>query len=278
LLATVLLLSLRLAGTFVVTPILVPASVPLLVRVLLVLGLAAALTLGLPSTASAPADQMTAAGVGALFQAGCSELTLGATLGLGILLAFAAVSLAGQLIGLGIGFGIGQVIDPTSNANMPVVTSTFNQVAVLVFFLVNGHHALLRGLAYSLERFPLGRPWPLEAAFVPVLGQIVGLFTLGFALAAPVVFCLLLVELALGVVARNLPQVNMLAIGIPVKVIAGLIALAFWSAGMGDVMTRVYASIYRTWDAIFLAEAQAALPELAALIDAGGLAIQGRGA
>jgi flagellar biosynthetic protein FliR len=248
--ATVLLLSVRLGGTLVATPLLAPGSVPLQIRVLLVFGLAAALSPALQPLASAR-GALASAGTGALIQAGLGELALGATLGLGIVLAFASVTFAGQLLGIQIGFGLGQVIDPSSNLSTPVLASAFNQAAVLIFFLVNGHHALLRGLAFSLERFPVGRPWPVEAGFAPLLAQVSGLFTLGFALASPVVFSLLLVEFALGVVARNLPQINMLVIGIPLKVVAGLLALALWSTGMGDVLIRVYAGIFRTWDAIF---------------------------
>lgn len=251
----VLLLSLRIGATLAATPILSPASVPIQVRVLIVLGLSAALTPPLPPVAAAQGAQAIAS-TGALLQAGLTELALGATLGLGILLAFSAVSLAGELIGVQIGFGLGQVIDPASSAEVPVLASALNQAAVLVFFLVDGHHALLRGLAFGLERFPIGQPWPLEAGVAPLLGQVTGIFTLGFALAAPIVFTLLLVEFALGVVARNLPQMNMLVIGIPIKVVAGLLALALWSStGMSGALGRVYASIYRTWDAIFVAEA-----------------------
>jgi len=134
---------------------------------------------------------------------------------------------------------------------LPILTTAFNQIALVVFFLVNGHHALLRGLAYSLERFPLGRPWPLETSFVPVIKQVAGLFSLSFSLAAPVVFCILLVEMALGVLARNLPHMNMLAMGIPVKILVGMLALSFWFLGIGNVMLRIYGSIYQAWDLIF---------------------------
>jgi flagellar biosynthetic protein FliR len=267
-LTTVVLLSLRLVATFLMTPLLSAASVPVTVRVLLILSLAAALALALPGVSASGASTLLAIdGAAALFQAGVTELALGATLALGILLAFAAFSVAGQLLGIQIGFGLGQVIDPASNAQLPILTSTFNQAAVLVFFLVNGHHALLRGLAYSLERFPLGRPWPTGAAFGPIVKEVAGLFSLGFALAAPVVFCILMVEVALGVVARNLPQMNMLAVGIPVKVVVGLLALALWFGGIGGVMTRVYSGIYRTWDAIFaVASASAQTPGHARLL------------
>ena len=106
-------------------------------------------------------------------------------------------------------------------------------------------------MAFSLERFPLGQPWPIEAAFAPIAGQTAALFSLGFALAAPVALSLLLVEVAVGVVARNLPQMNMFTLGIPLKVVVGLLALSLWFGGVRGVMTRVYAGIFRSWDAIF---------------------------
>ena len=250
--ATALLLSLRLGATLALTPVLAAAAVPAIVRVLLILGLSAALSLGLPS-AVATNSAFLMAHPGALFQAAFTELALGATLGLGIHLAFAAFALAGRSLDIQIGFGLGQVIDPASNTQAPILTTLFNQMGLLVFFLVNGHHALLRGLAYSLERFPLGAPWSLEAAVGPVLKQVAGMFSLSFVLAAPVVFCILMADLGLGVLARNLPQINMLTMGIPVKIIVGLLALSLWVTGIGPVMARVYGSIYHTWDAFFAA-------------------------
>lgn len=253
------LLSLRLGVVVLATPLLAAARVPATARVLFVLGLAAALALALPApeggaVAVPPLDRPAALLTGAL-----SELALGATLALGAALAFGAFTLAGRLLSVQIGFGLAEAIDPTTGARVPTLASAYDQAAVLGFLLADGHHALLRGLAYSLERFPPGAPWPLGSAFAPVLRQVAGLFSLGFALAAPVVFCLLLVELALGVVARNLPQMNMLAVGLPAKVVVGLLALSLWFGGVGAVMGRVYAGIYRTWDEIFsLARAPAA--------------------
>lgn len=247
----IFLLSLRVGVVLLFTPVLQAMSMPPTVRVLLVVGLSACLGLGLPDVAT-PAQGL-ASTPGPLLAAALAELALGATLALAVLAAFAAFSLAGRLLDVQIGFGIAQVLDPSSRKPTPLLTSVFHQVGVLVFFLVNGHHALLRGLAYSLERFPLGRAWSVDSAAPEVLKQVGGLFTLGLALAAPIVVCLLMVELALGVVSRNLPQMNMFVIGIPVKVVVGLLALSLWFGGIGDTMTRVYASIYRSWDAMFAA-------------------------
>lgn len=241
----VLLLSVRIAALFLMTPLLYAVPVPAPVRVLLVVALASAISLPLAGTVQAPS------GLGALLTAAAGELALGATLGLGMLLAFAGFSLAGRLLDVQIGFGIGQVFDPVTRAQVPILTSVFDLLALMLFLVVNGHHALLRGIAYSVERFPIGRSWSLEGAAAPVLQQVAGLFTLGFALASPVVMCLLLVEFALGVVSRNLPQMNMLALGIPVKIVAGLLALALLAGTLGETSARLYASIFKTWTALF---------------------------
>lgn len=241
------LLALRVAATLLMTPVFYAMPLPASIRTLLIVGLSLALAAGLP-VHSAPWT-----GWDALLIAAMYELALGAMLGLGILLAFGAFSVAGQLLDVQLGFGIAQIVDPVTKRPVPILTSAFGYLSVLMFFLVNGHHALLRGISYSLDRFPVGMPWSISAAVAPVMKQAAGLFSLGFALAAPVVFCILLVEFALGVVGRNLPQMNMFTMGIPVKIIAGLVALSLWFMGIGGVMTRTYASIASTWEDIFVA-------------------------
>lgn len=249
-LAFVGLFALRVAAVFMMTPVLYGLPLPTSVRMLLIVSLSLALASGL----ALPADVWN--GWGPFFLAATREVALGATLGLGILLAFGAFSVAGQILDVQLGFGMAQLIDPVTRRPVPILTSAFEHLGVLVFFLVNGHHALLRGISYSVERFPVGAPWSVAHAAAPLLKQAAGLFSLGFALAAPVVFCILLVEFALSVIGRNLPQMNMFTMGIPVKIVVGLVALSLWFAGIGGVMTRVYSSISTTWSAIFVAAEQ----------------------
>jgi flagellar biosynthetic protein FliR len=181
-------------------------------------------------------------------------------LALAVHVAFSTFSVAGSLLDVQIGFGMSQVLDPTTNRQSSALTAVFNQVGVLVFFLLNGHHALLRGVVYSLQHFPLGAPWALTNTFTPLFRQATGLFTLAVALAAPVMLCIMMVELAVGVIGRNLPQMNMFTIGIPAKLVVGLVALALWATGIGNAMSQVYGSIYHTWDAIFSDAALAPMP------------------
>lgn len=262
-LATRFLLTLRIGAIFVAAPMLLGVSVPSTIRVLFIFSLSIALATGLSGgMASVHLSSILPHGVGPWLYAGLTEFSLGATLGLGVSLAFGSFSLAGRLLDVQAGFGVGQVFDPVSNVQEPVLTVVFDQLALIGFFVVGGPHALLRGLAFSVGVFPPGQPWALDAAFAPLTAQIAGLFTLGFALASPVAFCLLLVDLALGIVARNLPQMNMLAMGIPVKILVALVALALWSGGLAQVMHRVYGSIFRAWSDTFATRAvsRATLP------------------
>lgn len=244
----VMLLSVRIASLLLLTPILYAVAMPATVRALVVLGSACVLALPFAG-AEAPAVHA----VGPLVQAALREAAVGATLGLGVLVAFAGFMLAGQLIDVQAGFGMAQVFDPATRTRVPIISATFGLVAAVFFFLVEGHHALLRGLAFSVERFPVGHGWEGATAAEPLVRQVAGLFTLGFALAAPVVLGLLLVEFALGVMARNLPQMNMLVLGFPVKILAALFALSVWTAGFAAPMARLYSGIYEAWSSWFAA-------------------------
>jgi flagellar biosynthetic protein FliR len=247
----VLLLATRIAALLLLTPLLYAAAMPPAIRVLLALGLACVIALPFAAGATPlPRDS------GALFQALLREALVGATLGLGILMAFAGFAFAGRLIDVQIGFGLAQVFDPLTSTRIPVLSSAFGLLAVVFFFLVNGHHAVLRGIAFSVERFPVGQGWELSSAVEPVAREAAALFTLGFALAAPVVLGLLLVEFALGAMSRNLPQLNMLVLGVPVKIVVGLLALSVWAASFGPPAARLYAEIYRTWTAWLAAGAR----------------------
>jgi flagellar biosynthetic protein FliR len=90
------------------------------------------------------------------------------------------------------------------------------------------------------------------AAMVPAVVRQAGqMFSLGFAMVAPVVFCLTLVELGLGVLSRNLPQMNTLVVGVPIKVVVGLAALATWAGVGGPAMGRAYATGFEMWGALW---------------------------
>jgi flagellar biosynthetic protein FliR len=245
-LSTAFLLATRLGGLLLMTPPIGARAIPATVRVAFVVALSALLAGSLPE-----AMRPTLHGVGDLITGVLSEFALGATMALGISFAFAAFAVGARLLDVQIGFGIGQIFDPITQQQLPVLSGVVSQLALVLFFVSDAHVAVLRGLAISVERFPLGGGWPLADTVGPVIQQTSGAFSLGFAIVAPVVFCLALIDLGLGVLARNLPQMNMFVLGIPVKVLAGLAALSLWVAASAGVMARVNASIFSGWEAMF---------------------------
>lgn len=251
----VFFLSLRMTTILIMTPLLFASAIPVSIRTLLILSLSVAIAAGLsPAEATYSLTQLDA---GSVMVASARELFLGASLSLGILVAFAAISVAGRLLDIQIGFGMAQVFDPFTRAQAPILSSMLNQLGVIFFFLVDAHHTLLRAVAFSVERFPLGRAAGFDGFVFPMMKHVGSLFSLGFALASPVVFCLLLVELSLGVVARNLPQMNMFVMGVPIKIVVGLATLAMWVVASGDMLNRIHHSIFQTWDWMLSPQASA---------------------
>lgn len=250
--ATTLCAAARLGALLLVAPPFGGRALPATVRVAFVIAVAALVAAAVPAEA-----RVRVADTAALLGALASEVALGALLAVGVAFAFAAWDIGARALDVQIGFGIGQVFDPATQRNLPIVSALFAQLAVVLFFATDSHHLLLRGFAAALERFPPGRGLALDAATLDgaaavVLRQSAAAFALGFALVAPVVLALALIDLGLGVLARNLPQMNLFVIGIPVKVVAGVAALALWLPLAGGAVARIHAALFAGWDALFV--------------------------
>lgn len=239
--------SLRLGVLLVMTPIFSSLTGLMTVRVLFTLALSALLVSGLAAGHGLnPAPPLQP---GPVLVAALAELVLGATLAFGVFAAFGAFSVAGKILDIQSGFGIGNVYDPVTRAGAPLFASMLNMVAVVVFFGMDGHHALLRGVAFSLRQVAPGSGFS-GLAMEPVLRQFGLMFSLGVALIVPVMFALLLLETGLAVVSRVLPQMNVFVIGVPVKLVAGLAIFALTVGASGPAMGRVFGAIFQFWEQV----------------------------
>jgi flagellar biosynthesis protein FliR len=238
-----LVASMRVVGLILLAPPLSSLSVPATVRIACALVVSAALWPAVVVPAA------VAGSAGSLLLAAALEFFNGALMALAVHIGFAAFAVGSRLVDVQIGFGIGQVLDPSTRQRLPALGATFAMAAPVLFLATNGHHVMLRALARSFERFPLGEPFQLDAAAPAVARLLQGMFTLGLAMVAPVVLCLVVIELALGVMARNLPQMNVFVLGIPVKVLGGLAALGAWTLAGTAPMTRVFEAIFDAWEA-----------------------------
>ncbi|OEZ52856.1 flagellar biosynthetic protein FliR [Duganella sp. HH105] len=236
--------ALRLGVVLMMTPIFSNLAGLVTVRVLLTLALSSLLVSGLHAALPAPALE-----IGPVLLNALAEVVTGVTLAFGIFAAFGAFSVAGKILDVQSGFGLGNVYDPVTRAGAPLFATMLNLVAVAVFFGMDAHHALLRGIAFSLRQVAPGSGFHAldpEAA----IRQFGLMFSLGVALIIPVMLCLLLAETGLAVVSRVLPQMNVFVVGVPVKIVVGLAVFAASMGTLQPLMARVYGSIFIYWEQV----------------------------
>jgi flagellar biosynthetic protein FliR len=163
-------------------------------------------------------------------------------LGLGVHVVLSAFALAGRLMDVQIGFGIGSVFDPVSRSSSNAMGALMSVLGVTLFFTSDAHIELARMVAMSTTLLPLGQLPDLADPLRPALAA-GSLFALGLALAAPVALALVLTDLVVGVAARNLPQVNVLILSVPVKVMVGYLVLALSVVGWSPLVRRAFALV-----------------------------------
>jgi len=242
--ATVLLSSIRVGILFLMTPLLALGALPVNVRVLFVLALSAVLIAG----AATPIGTIDLSVAGLAAAAAC-EVVLGGLLAFGLFAGFAAFQLAGRLLDLQLGLGVAVLFDPTTRSQAPLLGTLLFMVAVMFFFQIDGHHLVLRGLAYSLERIPPGTPMR-EIDFGALVAMFGAMFAFAAAISAPVVFVLLLADAALSIMARSMPQMNVFFAGLPLKILLGLLTLALSVPLMAPVAQKVFQSIFGYWQRV----------------------------
>lgn len=227
---SVALLALRLTMAVALSPALSAYRVPAFVRIVLTVALAA---LAFAHRGPASASLAWSGDPARMVVPVLAETVIGALLGLGVHVVLAAFALAGRLLDVQIGFAIGSLFDPVTRTNANVLGSMISLLGVTLFFVSDAHLALAQLVASSIDVLPLGELPALNDPLRPLLAA-GSMFTWGLALAAPVAIALLLVDLTVGVASRNLPQVNVLVLAIPIKVIVGFLVLALsvrgWSA------------------------------------------------
>ena len=173
------------------------------------------------------------------------ELLIGFSIGLGATLVFTGIQLAGQIVDIQMGLGMVNVIDPTTTTQISVMGQYYFLVATLVYLAVDGHLFLLKGVVDSFSLVPLG-----QAHFSPGLGkEMMGLFSqvffIAFRVGAPVIAALFITNIALGVVARTVPQMNVFIVGMPLTLAVGLIVSAATMSFFAYILRGLFLGMYK---------------------------------
>lgn len=162
-----------------------------------------------------------------------SELILGLGLGLLVQFIFAGIQLGGQIVGFQMGFSMLSIGDPLSNQQIIITSFLANMVAMAVFLALNGHLYLLSALMGSFKLVPPGGLLLTPQSVTDMVGLSAGMFVLALKVSGPVIACLFMVELALALMARTAPQMNLLVLGFPIKIAVGFMFMGIMFSMIG---------------------------------------------
>ncbi|XZG71232.1 flagellar biosynthetic protein FliR [Chitinibacteraceae bacterium HSL-7] len=173
------------------------------------------------------------------------QLLIGVAIGFAVRIMFSAVEMAGAVAGLQMGLGFAMFYDPQNSAQTPVVGQLFSLTLVLVFLAMNGHLITIRMLVDSFQSVPVS-PRPLGAGGFEMLA-VTGaqIFKVGVMLSLPVLGALLVTNLAIGVMTRAAPQLNVFAVGFPMMLAIGVAVLYMQLPYLVPALTQLVADLTR---------------------------------
>ncbi|HEX2954006.1 MAG TPA: flagellar biosynthetic protein FliR [Bacillota bacterium] len=235
----------RTSGLIITAPYFQSRSMPVMVRAGLALFLALVLApvLGLRYGAEWTQGNLW-------IQSFTAEVMTGLTMGYLLNLSFVAIQVSGQLIDVSIGFGVVNILDPQSGVEMPI-TGQFQQIMALWIFLVlHGDHLIIGALAHSYKIIPPAAFSLTTHGVKVILEAFGGMFLLGFQIALPIVGAIFLADLAMGIVSRLIPQINIFVTGFPIKIALGLLMLILLIPMLSHLMNNFASQGGQLWQTL----------------------------
>lgn len=162
-----------------------------------------------------------------LFLVIMKEVFIGLAIGFSVKMLFMAVNVAGEIIAIQSGFSFARFMDPLSMTQATVIEQLKNLLAMMLFLAMDAHHILVRAIVASFRDVPIGSV-TIQESFCQFLITISGrVFVTGFKIGAPIIVTLMFVEIALGMLSRMIPQINIFIEGVPLKILITVIMFSF---------------------------------------------------
>lgn len=224
----------RILGFVAVAPLWSSNGVPRRMRLLLGFAITVALTSGLPAMPSVQPASLPGLWIMA------QQMLIGIGMGFAVKIVFTAFDLAGEFVGAQMGLGFATFYDPLSSSQTPVIAEFINLIALLLFLSMNGHLFYIATLAQSFSVIPVS-PMPLGAGSWLNLVELGSkIFSAGLLLSLPVVVSLMITNVALAVLTRAAPQLNLFALGFPITLLGGFLTLAISLNYMATPIQRIF--------------------------------------
>jgi flagellar biosynthetic protein FliR len=211
-----LLITARMSGCILFNPLLGRKGIPGLVKAGFIL------MLSLSAFALTPLPEQVPDTLLALALMFLLELFLGYVLGLAVNLFFYIPLMAGSVIDMQMGLSMASTYDPASGIQVTATSTLFNVLMSLLFFAANGHHTLIRIFLASGRVVPFGRVALGEDLYGALIEMFIDCTILGVKLCMPILAAELMGQVGMGILMKAIPQINVFAINIELKVIIGL--------------------------------------------------------
>lgn len=224
----------RISGLIMAFPLFTGTEVPMQVRGLLAVGMTLVLA---PTQWGVPLPGLTSVVDLAILLAG--EVLIGMVLGLGIVILFSGMQVAGQIVAQMSGMALAEVLAPGSDNQLPLFSSMLNMTAMAVFVIIGGHRALIDALLHTFTTLPIGQGGAGASMAQAALRLVSESFFMAVRAAAPAMIALLLATLVLGLIGRTLPQLNILVLGFGINSMVVLSTLAV-SVGAVAILVSDY--------------------------------------
>lgn len=179
------------------------------------------------------------------------EIMVGVLVGTVAVAIFAGVQLSGQIFGMQVGFGIVNVMDPMSESQVSILGQFEFVVALLLFIAVDGHHLLIMAIANSYEYLPADTFHVSENLTFEIVGLLQKMFIVAFKVGIPMIATLLTVTVAMGLIARTVPQMNVFIVGLPLNILTGLFMLGMSMSLIAYVLRGYFDDMFRAMVTLF---------------------------
>ncbi len=237
---TFLLIVVRVSAMLFVFPVFSARQIPVLARIGLAFLFAFVLTHTTPVVATLD--------LGGLLGAVVSQVVLGVMIGFVAYLVFMGIQFAGEIIDIQIGFAVANVLNPTTQQQVTIIGELQLTLATLVFLLSDSHLIMLQGIGGSFHLLPLPFIVMNPAVLTDVMHFVQDAFLIVVQIAAPPAVALFLTNVALGLMARVAPQMNVFVIGLPLQIGVGLLMLAVGLPLLGYVEPQLFAGAAQHMD------------------------------
>ena len=239
-----MLVFVRISGMVILSPIFGSRNIPVMAKAGLTLFLALAVFPLIDAGDIQPLPQTLVPFIFLVL----SELVFGLIIGFASSLVFSGIQMTGSLLDMQVGFGVVNVFDPQAGQQVPLIGNFKYILALLIFLIANGHHVLLTAIMNSFKIVPITGAVFSDSIATMLINMINGIFIMAFQITVPVLAAIIITDIALGILARTMPQMNVFVVGVPAKIIVGIfvlsVSLPFFMLFLEVGLRGMYRDIY----------------------------------